>query len=320
MQDKGNKSLESLLANRRIRQLQNNPISGNFDTAHLKETHRYIFQDFPQEGLWNYGSPPGEFRPPVMKGLDWIKNRRLESINSMSCVTYSRMDKTAQEQLAQILESANPAALRKRKTTEFTEAIGKLYAAADYIHPFSEGNSRTLRVFTRQLAEVSGYRLDWERFNEQTAGRDILYIARDLSVNTIALPNIQNLATKRDVYYTHTLDVFGGNRDLPNLLRDAIRPARAVDFERLPENEALAIHPELSRAYAAFHTAEKYFQDKMPGKPNSQRQALALVKTNIQTHLDAGETDQFYKSWKPTKDKTKASTSPKKQIEPDRER
>ena len=84
------------------------------------------------------------------------------------------MDKPAQEELARILKTANPAALGKLKTREFTAATAKLYAATDYIHPFKDGNSRTLREFTRQLAKESGYRIDWERFNQQPAGRDIL--------------------------------------------------------------------------------------------------------------------------------------------------
>ncbi|WP_353744070.1 MULTISPECIES: Fic family protein [Pseudomonas] len=55
----------------------------------------------------------------------------------------------------------------------FTKAIGKLYSQLDFIHPFSDGNSRTLREFSRQLAEASNYRLDWERFGQSPAGRDL---------------------------------------------------------------------------------------------------------------------------------------------------
>jgi len=296
MNSKENELLEATLVERRINELRQRPIRGNFDIAHLKKIHHYIFQDLPQAGLWNYGASPGEFRPPVAQGLDWIKNRPLESIESISCVAYSRMDGAAQKQLVKILAAANPAKLGKLKTREFTEIIGNLYVVLDYIHPFSEGNSRTLREFTRQLAEESGYYIDWARFNQQPAGRDILYIARDLSVNPIALPHIQNFATERDV--RHTMIVFERNRNLPNLLQDAIRPTRAIAFEKDPEHEALKKHPELSCAYTALHNAETYFQNEMPSEPDSQRQALSQVKVDIQTNLNAGEIRKFRESWK----------------------
>ncbi|MDR2165741.1 MAG: Fic family protein [Zoogloeaceae bacterium] len=190
--------IEAVCTANRIRELRLNPVHGKFDAAHLKEINRRIFQDLP--GLGFPEVTPGQFRPPVPAGLDWIKTRSLESVSATSCVAYSRMDDAAQAQLDRILEQqANPEGLKALKTAEFTRAIGELYAEIDYIHPFRDGNSRTLREFTRQLAEASGYRIDWARFNRQPAGRDILYIARDLDVNKLAVPHIQDLGARRDV-------------------------------------------------------------------------------------------------------------------------
>ncbi|WP_447043023.1 hypothetical protein [Vreelandella sp. H-I2] len=104
------------------------------------------------------------------------------------------MDKAAQLRLSEVLKGVTPTELCNLKTTEFT----------------------------RQLAEASGYTLDWSQFDKSPAGRDVLYIARDLSVNKLALPNIQNLVTKRDVMLS--MDQLEGNRELPDLLRDAVRP------------------------------------------------------------------------------------------------
>lgn len=134
------------------------------------------------------------------------------------------MDRAAQARLDKALQGANPAALGRLNTAALIQAIGKLYAELDYIHPFGEGNSRTLREFTRSLAETSGYTLDWGRFGNSPAGRDMLYIARDRSVNELALPHIQHAGTKRDILFS--MDQFEGNRNLPDLLRDAIRPRR----------------------------------------------------------------------------------------------
>src|SRR3546814_3305273 len=62
------------------------------------------------------------------------------------------MDEAAQSRLDAALQSANPSGLSRLKTAEFIKAIGKLYTELDYIHPFGDGNSRTLREFTRELA------------------------------------------------------------------------------------------------------------------------------------------------------------------------
>ena len=102
--------------------------------------------------------------------------------------------------------------------------MGRLYTELDYIHPFPDGNSRTLREFTRQLADESSHSLDWQQFGKSPFGRDLLCIARDRGVNELALPHIRHAGMKRDVMMT--MDQFEDNRDLPNLWRDAVRPAR----------------------------------------------------------------------------------------------
>lgn len=145
--------LEGLYTAHRILELRLDPVRGNFDAAHLKQINQRIFQDLPGHGFDDV--TPGEFRQPVAPGNDWIKSRRLETVGAPSNVAYSRMDAATQARLDDVLKGANPAELSKLKTAEFTAAIGKLYSEVDYIHPFS---SRTLREFTRELADASGTR------------------------------------------------------------------------------------------------------------------------------------------------------------------
>ena len=45
------------------------------------------------------------------------------------------------------------------------------------------------------------------------------------------------------------MDRLETNRDLPALLRDVIRPARAAASERLSYSEALQAHPEIAPAH-----------------------------------------------------------------------
>jgi cell filamentation protein len=74
------------------------------------------------------------------------------------------MDDAATARLDKALEAAKPDELRGLKTPEFTAPLAKIYTELDYVHLFSDGNSRTLRTFTKQLAKEAGYEVDWERF------------------------------------------------------------------------------------------------------------------------------------------------------------
>jgi len=216
--------LEADYTYKRLYELALNPVRGNYDAAHLKEVNRRIFQDLPGAGFDDV--TPGQFRPPVPDGKDWMKQRGLSTVEGSFFVAYSRMDKAATARLDKVLEAANPDALSGLKTLEFTAQLAKLYIELDYVHPFSDGNSRTLRTFTRQLARQAGYEVDWARFNRSDVGRDLLYIARDLSVNELAKPHIQHENTMRKILYTQTR--LEGNRDLSDLLRDVVRPGRAL--------------------------------------------------------------------------------------------
>ncbi|MDR1848918.1 MAG: Fic family protein [Zoogloeaceae bacterium] len=190
MQYTENELLESDLTRRRIRQLQDNPIQGKYDIAHLKETHRYIFQDLPKAGLWDYDVQPGEFR---QEASGWHKGRVLESLRGadgnppdVSMSVYSRMDSKAIAKLRTVLEGAKPENFKVLDKKAFAEKISTLYHDLDYLHPFREGNSRTLRTFTEQIAREAGYKMNWQNLNSQ-ANRDLLFIARDRGLTERAL-------------------------------------------------------------------------------------------------------------------------------------
>jgi cell filamentation protein len=130
------------------------------------------------------------------------------------------MDAEALRRLDAVLESADPVKLKDLETKEFTSRIAKLYTEIDYVHPFGDGNSRTLREFTRQLAEKSGYDLNWNHFSSSPRGRDALYVARDRSVNEVALPRMQDEHAMRRVIAT--IDRLAKSKNLAELLPDVI--------------------------------------------------------------------------------------------------
>jgi len=63
----------------------------------------------------------------------------------------------------------------------FAERLAYFYSELDATHPFREGNSRTLRQFSTDLAQAAGYELDWERVGRTEESRNALYTARDLA-------------------------------------------------------------------------------------------------------------------------------------------
>jgi cell filamentation protein len=147
-----------------------------------------------------------------------------------------------------------------------------------------------LRTFIRQLAKEAGYVLDWKRFNTDAHMRDLLYIARDRGVGDLAVMEIRNDQNLRAVVFC--MDKYEKNPGLADLLQSAIRPTRAIAFEKLPENLALQKHPELAETFKTLHRAERYFGEKFSGE-TARQQAMSAVKACVQARLDEGNTRGF---------------------------
>ena len=171
---------EALLTATRQAELVLDPVQGRFDVAHLREIHRRIFQDLPHHG-------PGEFRPDA---AGHFKHRLLEASRERTVVPYA-LRSDADRLLGPTLDALEGGkALAGFDLIEMSEAIAQTYARLDYLHPFREGNSRTLRTFTEQLARENGHRLDWGTTNVTPATRDALYIARDMAVIPLRYPGL----------------------------------------------------------------------------------------------------------------------------------
>ncbi|MDR1709112.1 MAG: Fic family protein [Candidatus Accumulibacter sp.] len=280
-----NDELELQLTSSRLYKLERLPAPKKFDLHALQEMHRYIFQDLPLYGV--NSPPPGVFRSYLKTG-DWHKNRKLASLkDAYSMVCYSPMSITDTAELVNALEAAQPAKLKKLPSKEFSTAISKLYAQLDYIHPFLEGNSRTLRAFTRILARESGYDLDWGRFNLNPRSRDFLYIARDRAVGELAINRIRE--RNNAAFVALGMDTFAKNPGLPELIAAITRPLRALAFEKYPPLAAIKEFPELKGAFQALAATEKYAKEKHPGNEQAIGEAMAQARRLIQGKLDAGE-------------------------------
>ena len=273
--------IEADVTRDRIVELQLVPVRGNFDAAHLREVNRRIFQDMPGKGFADV--TPGRYRPEIASG-DWMKNRGLETASGNFFGAYSPMNAASQAKIEDVLKAAKPARLAQLDTAEFTKTIAKAYAELDYLHPFADGNSRTLRTFTKQLANEAGYELDWERFNRSAGTRDALYVARDKAVNTIALPQMTNERSMMRI--VGSMDRLDANKNLEQILEGAARPLRAIAFEQQPAAEALREHPELEGAYKTLAAAMS-FSRKLDR--DDQARFVAQTRASIQTTLETGK-------------------------------
>lgn len=142
-----------------------NPLQGPFDVRRLQETHRRIFaRVYP----W-----AGEIRKDI--GL-MAKNR------SGFVVAYGPA-----QNVPGALETTFAALKAERylqglKADTMAQRLAYFYSELDAIHAFRDGNSRTLRAFTTDLAEAAGHRLDWTRVAQSPEDPERLYHARDLAV------------------------------------------------------------------------------------------------------------------------------------------
>ncbi len=127
----------------RILELAHTPVEGSFDLAHLCKIHAYLFQDVYE---W-----AGEIRSvDIIRGDSRFCNVR--QIQSYSNTVFS--------------ELASENYLIGLEPKVFARRLAHYLSEINAIHPFREGNGRVQRLFISQLAEQSGYSLDYSSLNQ----------------------------------------------------------------------------------------------------------------------------------------------------------
>jgi len=87
------------------------------------------------------------------------------------------------EQISTVFRAfASENALAPFPLQKFAERAGYFYGELDAVHPFREGNNRTLRIFFSAVAKSVGFRFGWDILAADEAGRQQLYAARDRAV------------------------------------------------------------------------------------------------------------------------------------------
>lgn len=120
-------------------------IHGNFDFSHLKSIHKYIFEDIYE---W-----AGEFRC-----LNIEKSEEILYGLSVQYSDYNLIEKEVNTLLNHIKSIDWLSLNRSELVEQFSINTARLWR----IHPFREGNTRTIITFMTQLAEINKFNLDKE--------------------------------------------------------------------------------------------------------------------------------------------------------------
>jgi len=136
---------EAIVTAKRLSELMETPLKGNFDLAHLQAIHRYIFQDiYPFAGqLRTENISKGTF---TFAQVLWIEP------------SAKRLFRELQEE--EYLLGLDP--------IPFAHRAAYYMAELNVLHPFREGNGRAIREFVRSLALHCGFDLDWSRIDHKT--------------------------------------------------------------------------------------------------------------------------------------------------------
>lgn len=127
---------ERELISLRIYELNKKPLKGNFDFKHLKDIHKYLFQDVYR---W-----AGDIRNCNIAKQDlFCLSEHIESYGN------EIFDKLKKEKY--FVDSDVETTINK---------LVELFADINALHPFREGNGRTQRIFIESLAKINGINLD----------------------------------------------------------------------------------------------------------------------------------------------------------------
>lgn len=136
-------TFERKLTMLRLLELIDQPIKGNFDFDHLKEIHRYIFQDIYE---W-----AGEVRK-----VDIAKGNMFCNVKFIDLQATEIFERLKKERYLEGLSEK-----------EFIKKLAYTFSEINALHPFREGNGRSQREFIRSLAIKNGYIILFANITEE---------------------------------------------------------------------------------------------------------------------------------------------------------
>lgn len=137
--DKKLNMVERAIVNLKLSKLEMEPIVGYFDKYHLMDIHHFLFSDIY------------EFAGKI-RDVDISKGDTL--FCKSECIV-KNLDSTLYKMYKENIQSRE----------EMVRVIAYYYAELNMIHPFREGNGRTLRTFIKLFSKTRGYELSFAMVN-----------------------------------------------------------------------------------------------------------------------------------------------------------
>ncbi len=137
-------AMEAKITAAKLLSLRQKGITGDFDKSHFLKIHEYLFEDiYPFAGkIRNENISKGEFR---FAQFEYIEPELEKLLNQLKKENY--------------LKGLDKVALVKK--------LAYYLAELNVLHPFREGNGRTIREFIRQLALKNGYQFNLQKVKPQ---------------------------------------------------------------------------------------------------------------------------------------------------------
>ncbi len=176
-------AIEARLVWPRFVQAFDAPIAGTFNLAHLQAIHGHLFGDVY---AW-----AGEIRTVPITKAGEIEYARPQVLKAAAADIFGRL--------------ARDDYLSGLRRDDFVFALADLMGDIHVLHPFRDGNTRTLQTFTHHLALHAGHEIEWRKVDPVEIRRAGLHAA--------------------------TVD----NSGYEQLLRAAMDPGREIRIETLGE-------------------------------------------------------------------------------------
>ena len=156
---------EAKITAAKLLDLRQRGITGKFDIKHIIEIHKYLFED-----LYSFA---GKFRSEniakgsfIFAGWEYIDIQLVNLLESLKKENY----------------------LQGLDREEFVKRLAYYMSELNVLHPFREGNGRTIREFIRQLSLKNNYIFNLKNERPQ----DVLDASIESVVDTTKLEKIIN--------------------------------------------------------------------------------------------------------------------------------
>jgi len=137
---------------------EGNGPKGNFDVAHLKAIHHYLFQDI-YEWAGHTRDEPFSLTDGTVASEPVMRKGESRNFLAGSAIP------DALEQIAARLRGEDY--LRGLDRNAFATQAAAIMATLNSVHPFREGNGRTQRIFMSELAVHAGHSLDFSVISQE---------------------------------------------------------------------------------------------------------------------------------------------------------